>query len=117
MTITKLLLLTIAIATASCGGGMRDVPNPPSALEVSLLSGGAHLTWKDNSDNEAQFVIERKIGDAAFEVLDSVPFNTTTYHDAQVMSATTYTYRVAATPMSKEGGTTKYSNEASLTIP
>ena len=39
----------------------NDVVKAPSDLKAEPLDGGAHLTWKDNSDNEAEFMIERKM--------------------------------------------------------
>lgn len=69
---------------------------PPTELKVAPLSGGAHLTWKDNSKDETQFVIERKVGAAAFTNVATVPFDATQYHDAPLVSGTTYVYRVMA---------------------
>jgi hypothetical protein len=49
-----------------------------------VLSGGAHLTWKDNTNNETQFMIQRKeMGStAAYATVASPPFDTSQYHDA-----------------------------------
>jgi hypothetical protein len=71
-------------------------PNPPSDLKVEPLSGGAHVTWQDNSADETEFMIERKEGGGSFATLGTVPFNTTAYHDGTVQAGTTYTYRVSA---------------------
>ena len=112
------MALSLSIsAVASCGMDM-STPNPPTGLTAEMLSGGAHLTWKDNSDNEASFMIERMVGSTPYAELATVPFDTTAYHDAN-LAAGTYMYRVMAMP--KDGthasGTTKYSNEVTLTIP
>lgn len=114
------LIFAIALAAATGGCGMDDMmPAPPTDLMAQALGGGAHLTWKDNSDNESGFMVERKVGTGSFEVLTSVPFNTTQYHDAGLTSGTSYVYRVMAMP--KEGGhdpgTTEYSNEVTFTAP
>lgn len=105
------------LGVTSCGMDM-STPNPPSELKVEALSGGAHLTWKDNSDNEASFMVERMMGSAAYGELTSVPFDTTAYHDPNLASGT-YKYRVMAMP--KDGthatGTNKYSNEVTFTTP
>lgn len=78
----------------ACGG--MSGPAAPSELKVEPLGGGAHLTWKDNSTNETQFMIERKTGTGAFTSVGTVPFDTTQFHDAPVTSGTTYVYRVMA---------------------
>ena len=107
----------LVLATVSCGGDEDAMPNPPSDLKVTSLAGGGHLTWKDNSDNEAQFMIERKTGGGAFQALASVPFDTILYHDAPLTSGTTYTYRVMAMGKSGHTAETKWSNEAVLVTP
>jgi hypothetical protein len=110
------ILLTVALS--SCGSTHDGMPSPPSDLKVEPLTGGAHLTWKDNSDNEAEFMIERKVGAGAFQTLTSVPFDTVQHHDAMVAKGMTYVYRVMAMPKSGGHGTdTKFSNEASFTAP
>ena len=117
MLLPALALALSMLAIASCGMDM-SMPNPPTDLKAEALSGGAHLTWKDNSDNESSFMIERMVGSAAYAELATVPFDTTAYHDANLAPGT-YMYRVMAMP--KDGthasGTTKYSNEETLTVP
>ena len=116
----RTLAATLALALGaltSCGMDM-SMPNPPTDLKVEALSGGAHLTWKDNSDNEASFMIERMVGSSPYMELATVPFDTTAYHDANLAPGT-YMYRVMAMPKdgSHEAGSTKYSNEVTLTTP
>jgi len=83
---------------------------PPSNLTAGPMGGGVHLTWKDNSTDEDEFEIERKISGApGFARLATVPFDAVSYHDADVSFGTSYTYRVRA----KIGaGFSAYSNEA-----
>jgi hypothetical protein len=108
------------LAALAMGGGCGEgdmTPAPPSDLRVTEVGGGAHLVWKDNSDNEASFMVERKVGDGAFQALATVPFDTTQHHDGPLMRGVTYTYRVMAMP--KQGGhsaETKYSNEATFKL-
>lgn len=106
----------LALVAFGCDGtSSPTVPAAPSTLAAELLSGGAHLTWKDNSSDETQFMIERKGGSAAdFTTVTQVTFNVTQYHDAPLTSGTTYTYRVAAM---NNAGMSPYSNEAPITIP
>ncbi len=75
------------------------------------------LTWEDNSNNERNFVVQRKFGDssstepfAEIAVLDS---NSTTYVDSIFLVWGTYTYRVYA---SSEDTISAYSNLSQLQI-
>lgn len=72
-------------------------PQAPSDLMAEELSGGAHLTWQDNSDNETEFMIMRKLeADADFTTVATVPFDTAQYHDAPLEPGVTYMYMVMA---------------------
>lgn len=99
-------LLCLAMTVGCSGSG----PKAPTGLVVAPLSGGAHLTWTDNSADETEFVIERKTtGD--FAVLGTVAFNTTAYHDGALEAGATHTYRVRAR---NAEGTSDPSNEGTL---
>jgi hypothetical protein len=114
----KIIAVTSSLV-AGCGSG-ANLPAAPTELKVEYLGGGGHCTWKDNSDNESQFMIERKPMVGAFAIVGTVPFNTVLYHDAPVTSGMTYVYRIMAMPMqSGHGGehVGSYSNEATLTVP
>lgn len=63
---------------------------------VSNVSGGAHLTWTDTSDNEEHFMIMRKPQGGTYDDVDMVAFNTTQYHDSSVTAGMTYVYKVVA---------------------
>ena len=105
----------------ACGGDDDTSPTEgagpaaPEELTAEPLPGPAvHVTWKDKSADEDNFVLERKVGDGEFSVLTSLPFNETAHHDAEVTAGTTYTYRIAAKNAS---GVSPYSNEVSATTP
>ena len=110
------MLFTLSLF-AACGGddGSAAPPAAPSMLTAELLSGGAHLTWKDNSSDETQFMIQRKEmgGTADYATVATTPFNTTTYHDAPLTSGKTYLYMVMA---HNDAGETA-SKEVSIAIP
>lgn len=114
-------VLTVAASVAAgCesdgGHGGSGSPAAPTELMVGEMDGGAHLTWKDNSDNEATFMIERKAGTGSFQTLATVPFDTVQYHDANLTAGTTYVYRVMA--MGKvTGKDSAYSNEVTFMLP
>jgi hypothetical protein len=107
----------LLIASAGCGGNSASTSTlaAPTDLQVAALEGGAHLTWKDNSSDEASFMIERMAGSSDWSTIGSVPFNTTQYHDANLTPGTTYMYRVMAMP--KSGGSGPYSNEVTFVAP
>lgn len=89
-------------------------PAAPTDLTAIILDGGVHLTWKDASDNEDNFIVENKADDEAdFSVVIELPFDSVTYHDIDVMSGTNYTYRLKAV----NAGGEALSNEAMIQIP
>ena len=88
----------LLFACAGCGSERGDAAAPPVAptgLAVANVSGGGHLTWIDNSDNEDHFMIMRKTT-GAYDDIDMVTFNITQYHDSAVTAGMTYTYKVVA---------------------
>jgi subtilisin family serine protease len=88
-----------------------SLPNAPSELTAEAISSTAlRLKWKDNSNNEQGFKIQRKVNNGAFSELTKVNANVTTYTDSGLSAGTTYTYKVAAY---NNGGTSAFSNEAS----
>lgn len=96
--------------TASAG----SPPAAPTDLNAAILEGGVHVTWKDASDNEDQFVIENKAVDAPdFVTVIELPFDSVTYHDINVQSGVTYMYRVKATNADGEA----LSNEVMIQVP
>ena len=118
-------VLTFVLMTGCGGGGDTESGSTtvtvaaPTSLKAEPVDGGAHLTWKDNSDNESEFMIERMDhgGDAQWSTLATVPFDTAQYHDATVKAGTTYMYRVMAMPKSGEHKDGKYSNEVTFVAP
>jgi len=90
-------------------------PSAPSELAVAPLTGGAHLTWKDNSDDEENFmVLRQQMGtDADYETLVTLPFDSVQYHDAPLTSGMTYSYKI----MAMNGQGESESNVVMLTAP
>ena len=109
------LAVAFALVLAACGGDDASAPVAPSALSAAPLTGGAHLTWSDNSDNETEFMVMRMQAgvDAELEVLTTVPFDTEQYHDAPLTSGVSYTYMIMA--MNDAGEST--SNEVTFNAP
>jgi hypothetical protein len=109
---TRLRLVALSIAFTACASDDAG-PVAPTNLMVSPLGAGAHLTWKDNSSDESEFIIMRKIGSEAMAELARVPFNGTTYHDEPIMSGANYVYMIVAT----SGGGESESNQATFVAP
>lgn len=86
----------------------------PSELTASAVSSSQiNLSWKDNSDDETGFKIERKKGEGdTFSQIATVGANVTTYSDTGLSPSTTYYYRVRAYNAS---GDSSYSNTAQAT--
>jgi len=76
------------------------VLNAPSDFEVIYVSPTQlNLRWKDNSDNEKGFVIERRILDpvaTTFQEIARVNANVKQYEDKNLIPDTVYEYRVMA---------------------
>jgi len=106
------LALIFALLLACDADDPGDPPEAPRELDVASVTGGAHLTWTDVSDDEDEFAIERRGETGAFAELDAVPFDTTQYHDATATTGT-WIYRVGAANDAGES----WSEEVSVTIP
>ena len=86
MRIAAVLVLVALAVVGGCssdeGHSMGTGPTAPSELTAAPLTGGAHLTWKDNSSNEDNFMVLRKqMGvDADFLVDTEVERHRQAYH-------------------------------------
>jgi hypothetical protein len=103
------------VGNASC----LQPPAAPTDLLASSSSKGRPtgeitLTWKDNSDNEQNFLIERSTSvDGGYVQIASVNADVTSFADSTVVKKLTYYYRVRAA-----NGNFKslYSNVASVRV-
>lgn len=87
------------IAVTQAFGDVEAPPSfPPSRLVASGVPyGGIALNWKDNSNAETGFRIERREADGVeFTALAEVGANTTHYSDLGADEAVLYSYRVTA---------------------
>lgn len=70
---------------------------PPTNLTANLIgNSGVQLNWKDNSDNENYFSIERSINNLTFINVANVLANTTSSPDtnSNLIAGTNYYYRI-----------------------
>ncbi len=85
-----------------------------STVELPTPSSKIIVTWKDNSDNETNFVVERSTDGTTFTQVAQVTANTTTYTDTNLTPNTQYFYRVKAMTGNDSSG---YSDVNSVTTP
>jgi PKD repeat protein len=91
------------------------LPDAPSNLTVVAISGTeVKLSWKDNSNNEDGFKIQRRTDAGIYSDIATSPANTTSFNDTGLSPNTTYWYRVYAY---NSYGNSSYSNEVSITTP
>jgi hypothetical protein len=67
---------------------------PPSNLTTTFSENIVILEWRDNSNNEEGFLIERKVNWQNHEEIATVGQNVTTYVDYNVQLNRTYLYRI-----------------------
>ena len=93
---------------------LPDPPAPPRELAVTTISNRQiNLVWKDSSNNENGFQIERKTGLAGvYSEIAVVKTNVKSYADSSLSGKTVYFYRVRAY---NDGGHSNYSDEATAT--
>ncbi|MGB1191637.1 MAG: LamG-like jellyroll fold domain-containing protein, partial [Pseudomonadales bacterium] len=94
-----------------------SLPVKPESLNATAPSASAiNLAWQDQSSNEAEFTIERKVvggvTGGVFVQVASIAANATSYQDSGLDAATTYTYRIRSV---NHNGVSAYSNEATST--
>jgi len=120
---------TIAWDTGSFYFSPQNIISAPTNLTAAVGATGITLTWKDNSNNEDGFMVERREGSGTWSTLHSetvftlgsgtVGANVTTYTDTSAETGKTYSYRVRAyTGTSVLNQTfSAYSNQVTVTMP
>ncbi len=88
---------------------------PGGLLATPVDQTHVSLSWLDNSDNELNFIVERKTGaGGVWQQLATLGANTTSFIDATTVGGTTYSYRIRSVGY---GGTSDPSNESTATTP
>ena len=95
------LAVSLGVGVAACNGGDdgEGLPSAPKELRaVYDASSGVNLSWSDVSDEEDEYLVERKVADSNddFFVLAELPADTVEYIDTEVEAGTIYRYRVLA---------------------
>lgn len=87
----------IVSATTPSDGSPAPPAAPSNLAATSTGQTSISLSWSDNSNNEAEFVLERSTGNASnYSVIANLPANTTSYSDGGLTSNTAYFYRLKA---------------------
>jgi hypothetical protein len=91
-------------------------PAAPSNLAAAMSGADVVLTWQDNSNNEAQFYVERcqNAGCGDFIGVGASPANVPTWTDYTAAAGQSYSYRVRAW---NQDGYSGYSNSATIVTP
>lgn len=107
MNCVRICVAALLLGGFGCGGPSsmnNSALQAPSSLAGTAMGTGYHLTWKDNSETEEEFVVERKTGSGSFEELARVPFNTTQYMVENSEAGKMYTFRVMAVAGAEKSG-------------
>ncbi|MDD5225066.1 MAG: MopE-related protein [bacterium] len=84
---------------------------PANLVASAVSSSQINLSWADKSDNENGFKIERKTGaTGTYSVVATLPADSASFSDSNLISGTTYFYRVYGYNSLENSG---YSNVAS----
>jgi hypothetical protein len=93
----------------------QSPPGAPQALTASVVNAGQiNLTWRDVSDNEESFELERSTDGTSFSKVADIGSNTSTFENTGLNPRTKYWYRIRA---KNSGGYSGYSNVADATTP
>jgi hypothetical protein len=107
---------TLSVTTEG-GGGPQPQPQPPAApanlTATAVSTTSIRLNWTDNSNDESEFRIEQRVGNA-FVDIGSAPANSTSFTITGLTPGQTATFRIRAR---NGNGNSGYSNEASATTP
>ncbi|MBI4244942.1 MAG: fibronectin type III domain-containing protein [Planctomycetes bacterium] len=105
-----------SISTSTSGGG-TTLPDPPTNLRATYLRAlkKVSLIWVDNSNNETEFVVERRDDISPNPIFTgihrtSLP-NIVQWDDPNILENSMYTYRVSAY---NARGNSAYSNEVTI---
>ena len=99
--------------TSPFAAAIPAAPSHLTALPVSATR--IDLTWKDNSNNETGFKLERKLGTAGiYTLIATVGANVTSFADTRLVENTKYSYRLRAY---NAAGLSFYSSAVSATTP
>jgi fibronectin type 3 domain-containing protein len=86
-------------------------PTPEGGRAASITATSIDLAWDDRADNETGYRILRSSDSDVFQLIATLPPNTTTYHDTGLKSGSKYDYHIQSineSGFSDFTGTTAY---------
>ena len=104
----------VGLAPARTRPTGNEIAAPSNLQAIAVGANQINLNWKDNSNNEQQFEIERRAQGGAFQRVALVGQNVSFYQDEEVNAETTYIYRVRGVD---DGCPSTYSGTAQATTP
>ena len=108
------ILLFVFLISCGTSTGPNEIKDAPTNLVAfTTVDDQIQLVWQDNSSAEIGFIIERKIADFEFVVIDTTLSNEIEFLDIVVEVGNNYYYRVSAL-FSDE--ISEFSNEISILL-
>ncbi len=89
------------------------LPSPNELAAIPNLLNSITLTWKDKSNGEVGFILERNQDSTNYSVIDTTQSNDTVYVDTNVEKNRTYYYKIKSFTYDCESD---YSNETSAMV-
>lgn len=89
-----------------------DLIAPSNLSAVSLSASEIKVAWKDNSNNETAFLVERRLEGGSWSQIAEIAGDSTNYTDSGLSADVTYFYQVRA---ANGGSQSEASNQASAT--
>jgi subtilisin family serine protease len=103
-----------ASAEASVTAPVSAPPEAPDQMSAQVTGGTVQLSWRDRSDDETGFHLQRRTGSGAWTDLATLAAGSTSYSDAATQAGASYGYRVRSTG---QGGHSDWSAEATAYVP
>jgi endonuclease/exonuclease/phosphatase family metal-dependent hydrolase len=93
------LSFIVLVVIASCGtstGPEVEKDAPTNLIAYNTIDDQIQLEWQDNSNAEIGFIIERKLAEAEYVIIDTTAVSEAEFLDVDAVLGSIYTYRVAA---------------------
>lgn len=104
-----------ALAEWRLFGEQKSLPQVPTDARANPLNASQiKLSWRDQANDEENYLVQRSVNGSTYKTIATLPANTTSYIDDQVVAGAPYTYRVCA---QKERMNTGYAYSNTIEAP